>query len=315
MAAVKWHAAIVGAAAVTLYFVYTYRARWMLYPFFLVGISFFSAALFMFRGRYRLRRKETQPKPPFTNLESLYFRMKTYRPETLRPTLVSPNVDARIEKVIDLTLRHHVVPLYRQVMGEADHEKRFFSNVINDVWRVLQKSLEQISQVDTHKLILRDTLQLLTEHFKHFRGLQLSLYKPKFPNLDEFPYLESSEKETEFLRRAVEVLFCVCLPQDYLENPFVRVLLREYLVCQILQPIIEKVCDPDYINQHLVMYLVKQEEAMQSSAKKGDHSETYEDFMKRIERCEDVEELTQTRQFIITEILQVGGANGCGMCR
>ena len=125
----------------------------------------------------------------------------------------------------------------------------------------------------------------------------------KFPNLSLFPYLDSPEHELNYLRQVSEVLLCTCLSRDLLECTLVRVLIREYLACQILLPTIEMLCDPDYINQKLLADLVKKEEATKSARKRPAYAD-FEDFMKHVSKSEDVNELQQIRESIITDIIQ-----------
>ena len=62
-------------------------------------------------------------------------------------------------------------------------------------------------------------------------------------------------------------------------------------------------CDPDYINQKLLTYLVKKEEATKSARKRPAYAD-FEDFMKHLSKCEDVNELQVIRESIITDIIQ-----------
>ena len=99
------------------------------------------------------------------------------------------------------------------------------------------------------------------------------------------------------------MLLCVSLPKEHLQCTPIRVLVREFLTAQLLQPTIEMMCDPDYINQKLLAYLTRREEAVKSASTKY-HSRTFEDFVKNIKKIDDILELHQMRQFIITDIIQ-----------
>ena len=299
----KLHVTIGTSVAIICY----WCAPWLIYPVFMMIFIFLGGALAFLRGGYELRRTETQPQLVLPQVNySVLYRMKVYPPVTIRPTLLSPNVDACIQKVIDLLLKHHVAPLYMKVASKPD---QFFSSLRQEIWRVLHVQLDRVSKVDTVKLISADTIETLRKHFIYFRGVRPTQTTPnqkyKFPDINSFPYLVSPEKELEFLRKSVEVLLCVCLPREYLECLPVRVLIREYLVCHIFQPTIDRLCDPDYINQKLLAYLIKREEITKSAQKRYAHSETYEHFMQHIKKCDDMLELTQIRHNIITDIMQV----------
>lgn len=269
-------------------------ASWLLYPLFVVVAAVCGAAFALLRGGYELRRQETQPKPPEDSTYPVLSRLKVYPPPTLKPTLLSANVDSHLQKVLNLILEFHVIPTYSIV---ASDQKRFFNSVTTEVWNVLHILLQRVSHVNTIKLISQDVVEEVKKHFTYFRKPS-----PTFPDLKRFPYLASDRGELEFLRKVVEALLCVCLPTEFLQCTSVRILLREYLVSYIIQPTIDKMCEPDYVNQKLLLRL-KQREEVTKMDKKYAYTD-YEDFMNYIRKCEDVNELAQIRQSIITDIMQ-----------
>ena len=258
-----------------------------------------SACLVLLTGAYELRRVETQPSVPKPGIERVLSRVKTYAPLVVTPTLLSSNVDSHVTKVLESILDRNVLPTYQQV---ATEHPPFFRNVIPEIWHILGSVLGRVSKLNTARIISHDLVLVLRKHFEHFRGIQFqepSCSDSTFPNLDRFPYLRDSNQEVNFLRQALDVLLCFCLPADLKQCNLFRLLVREYMITSLLQPLIEQVCDPDYINQRLHAYLVKKEEEIKSST----HHASYEDFMKEIKKCEDVVELEQHRQFIITDIM------------
>lgn len=278
-----------------------------IFPFLLYVLSIFvsillGALLAVFRGSPARRARESYPLAPRPAIDGVLSRVKLYPPPTMRPMLFSSSVDARIKEVLDLTLRHHLMPTYRRI---ARDEEAFFASVLSEAWSVLAGLLRQLQGVDTTRLATQDVAEALRAHFEHFHGIHFrdSSRLPKFPMLDQFPYLESREHELEFLRQACEVLLCVSLPKALLECSPVRVLLREYLACQVVLPTIDVLCDPDYLNLKLLGYLQRREEKQRATRRKG-HYETFEDFMKQVKRCDNTDELLQMREFIITEIVQ-----------
>ncbi len=274
-----------------------------LYFLFTLLAVIFGAALAILPGGYVRRRSETYPSPPEPKVKAVLSRIKTYPPPSIKPTLLTATVDARLQEVIDLTLTHHVIPTYQTI---AKDEDAFFRSVVPEIWSTLATLVQRMAQIDTMRLISQDTVEALRVHLGHFHGVHFRNphLLPKFPHLDQFPYLENPERELNFLRQACEVILCVCLRKELLECTPIRVLVREYLACHILQPTIETICDPDYINQKLLAHLQRKEEAIKSAQKKYAYSATYEDFMKHIKKCEDVEELKAIRQLIITDIIQ-----------
>ena len=253
----------------------------------------------VFPTNYKRRSKDSFPSPPKPNIEGTLSKIKVYPPPVVRPTLFTSSVDNRIQEVLELALTHHTIPTYRMV---ARDEQAFFRSVTPIVWATLSALTRRASQIDMMKTA-QDMVKTLRIHFEHFRGVHFQHINTTFPQLDLYPYLENPEHELNFLRQACEVLLCVSLPKDHLQCTPIRVLIREYLTGQILQPTIEKVCDPDYINQKLLAYLTRREEAVKSASTKY-HSRTFEDFVKNIKKIDDLLELHQMRQFIITDIIQ-----------
>ena len=273
-------------------------------------------ALLYHPGPYKRRRKNTFPNPPAPTVEATLSRVKPYPPPRVSPKLFSVNVDSHLQEVLHLTLKHHVVPTYSRI---AKDEEAFFNSILPEIWSTLAVLLSRMGQMDTMKLITSDVVEALKSHFQLFRGIHFQdgqelAASDKFPNLISFPYLESLEHELHFLRQVVEVLLCVSLPKEMLGCTPIRALIREYLACQIFQPTIEMVCSPDYINQKLLAYLIKREEATKSNHKRYKHN-TYEDFMKHVEKCEDLGELEEIRQNIITDILQAKAVHKMKMAR
>ena len=74
-----------------------------------------------------------------------------------------------------------------------------------------------------------------------------------------------------------------------------RNLLREILAFSVFQPLTDTICDPDYINQTLLVHL-EAKEALTAQHKQGyAYAETYEDFIKMINASNSVEALKQIR--------------------
>lgn len=256
-------------------------------------------------GPYKRRDRDTFPPPPVSSVDVPLSKIKPYPPPPLKPKLLSPRIDACVEEVISLTFKHHVIPTYKMI--GRDHEA-FFKGLRPQIWGILVTLLQRVRQLDTMKLVSQDVVQLLRSHFENFKGMHYRDPGPlnEFPDLLRFPYLENSERELNFLRQVCEVLLCVCLPRDLLECTPFRVLAREYLACRIFQPTIDMICDPDYINQKMLDYLTKREEATLERGKKPMtyKYKDFEDFMSQIKKCEDVVELQALRQQIITDIIQ-----------
>ena len=287
--------AVAALSAVVLHFTFPL----LLFLVFAVVFVVLGAVLALFPAEYSRRTSETFPGPPKPNIEGTLSKVKVYPPPVVRPSLFTASIDARVQEILELTLKHHVIPTYKTV---ADDEQPFFRSVTPVVWTTLSAITQRASRIDMMR-VTQDAVKALRTHFEHFRGCHYQHVHTQFPQLSLYPYLQSPERELNFLRQASEVLLCVSLPKEHLQCTPIRVLIREYLAGQILLPTIEMVCDPDYINQKLLAYLTKREEAVKSASNKY-HWRTFEDFVKNIKKIEDLMELHSMRQFIITDIIQ-----------
>lgn len=63
----------------------------------------------------------------------------------------------------------------------------------------------------------------------------------------------------------------------------------------VFKPTIERLCDPDYINQTLISYLDFREKLWEEHNKTYAYAASYEDFMKMIEESDDIEQLKGMR--------------------
>lgn len=269
---------------------------------FLVFVALFvvlGGTLALFPTQYSRRTRGSFPPPPRSNTEATLSKVKTYPPPVVRPTLLATGIDSLIQEIIELTLKHHVIPTYRTI---ARDEQPFFGSITPVVWTTLSSVTQRASQIDMMRLT-QDIVKTLRTHLEHFRGCHYQHVHTQFPQLSLYPYLQNPETELKFLRQASEVLLCVALPKEHLQCAPIRIMIREYLAGQILLPTIEMLCDPDYINSKLLAYLTRREQAVKSASTKY-HSRTFEDFIKNIRKIEDLMELQQMRQFIITDMIQ-----------
>ena len=283
----------------------TYVIVPLLFLAFLVTLTtLLGAGLSLLQGKLETRRRATYPVPPSNHLDGVLSRVKVFSPPIMKPVLLSPNVDKHIEKVLDLLMEHNASPTYLLV---AERHKGFFDSVVPQVWVVLGQLVDRTRQIDSMKFVSQNVVNCIKTHFEHFRGMdfrgrELPGPPPFKPDTGHYPYLESRQRELDFLRRACEVLLCTCVPRDVAECAPVRALLREFLITQVLQPTVDTLCDPDNVNLALVSYFAGKEEKAQTL--KSAHIFSFEDFISRINKCDDVVEMQQIRQNIITEIVQ-----------
>ncbi len=164
----NWRAHLV--LGVLLAAVIYYLLPFLLYLVFLLVTILLSVVMAVLHhpGPYQRRGKSTVPPPPKPHPQVPLSKIKPYPPQAVKPTLISVNVDAYLQQVIDLTLKHHVVPTYEMVGLD---QKDFFSSVMPEIWKSLGALLKRVGQMDTLKLVTHDVAQTLSSHFEQFRGI------------------------------------------------------------------------------------------------------------------------------------------------
>lgn len=262
--------------------------------------------LALLRGSYKIRGANTFSRLPQPETEDLLNRMKLYPKARPQCVLLSANFDSKLQEIIDLTLKHHMIQFYNANIGQD--QESYFRSVMPETWSFLQALHVSVSRLDIMKLLTQEAVQCLREHHQTIQA-QLAANKCESsfhfqPDLEKFPYLQNPHTELDFLRQLSDVLLCTFLPKNLLNCTATRVLIREYLACQVFQPIIEQICDPDFINRKLLAYLSRREATAKSAQKNYAVATTYQGFMKYLRDCNDAEELKHMRELIITDIMQ-----------
>ncbi|XP_042145888.1 sorting nexin-25-like [Ixodes scapularis] len=230
--------------------------------------------------------------------------------EKTRHVVFSRDVDARLNEILDLCIRDFVLPWYRQLV--PDHQC-FCMLLRSEMWRVLRNIKERCHKMDDVKLLTDHMVRRLQSHLRAARlASGRSGEKRPFPLS---PFLETPEKELGHLRQVSDFLLALLLPSEYALCISVRHLLREILACLVLQPTVEMVADPDYLNQKLVSYLQWLQVENEKHSRTYAYAETWEDFIFVIETCTDVQDLKRMRFNIVSEIMQATTANNLKKAR
>ncbi|XP_023218900.1 sorting nexin-25-like [Centruroides sculpturatus] len=122
-------------------------------------------------------------------------------------------------------------------------------------------------------------------------------------------YLATKKNEQEYIRKIVEFLLILLLPSRYSRCQPVRHLLREIISNLVVYNLIDTICDPDYINRKLIGYLQWQQKEMEHHNRTYSYAETFEDFIRIIQDCGNVEDIKRIRYCIVREIIQATAIN------
>lgn len=219
-----------------------------------------------------------------------------------KKVVISRNIDLALQEVIDLSLRDFVLTWYEDLSKD---QESLLTAIMGDVWIIIKRLSARLSKVDMMKLITQDVVEKLHSHFTEIRTAAKS--DSNVGDDRKFslhPWLTNEAAERQFLSQLCEVLLLIFLPDNYSGCTTIRHILREIVTSAGLQPMVDMVCDPDYINEKLIAYIDYRRQVSEDTRRTYLYAANYEDFVKMIGKCEDIEHLKQIRYNIITEIIQ-----------
>ncbi|KAI8440065.1 hypothetical protein MSG28_001489 [Choristoneura fumiferana] len=159
-----------------------------------------------------------------------------------------------------------------------------------------QTSLFLLDKVDKELRQLEETLKEACPY-----QIMLELNQP--PMFALAPHLMSCETELHYLRQTSELIVMFLLPRCYSFSPASH-LMREVLACKVFQPAIDLITEPDYINQKIIQYLEAQKEVDAMHVRTHEYAKTFEDYIRLINNCNNVDTLKRLRYDIVTQIMQ-----------
>ncbi|KAJ2950746.1 hypothetical protein O0L34_g9006 [Tuta absoluta] len=217
------------------------------------------------------------------------------------PIIFGRTVDGQIQLLIDYVLRDFVLKWLKELSHRPEPVVEKFKE---HLWGAIQNLYERMQRIDAEKLIAGDMTTRITQHFERIRIAQscaLELDQP--PVFALAPHLTSCETELHYLRQISELIIMFLLPRCYSLTPASH-LMREILACKVLQPAIDLVTEPDYINQKIIQYLEAQKEVDAMHVRTHEYAKTFEDYIRLINSCNNVDTLKRLRYDIVTQIMQ-----------
>ncbi|XP_059486173.1 sorting nexin-25 [Neocloeon triangulifer] len=218
------------------------------------------------------------------------------------PVVFGRMVDAVLQQLLDYALRDYLANLLQGLCASPD---QLTALLREDIWEGIKNLHERLAQVDQTQLVACDMITRVTTHFERLRLAQGAAIRVGGPAVIHVaPYVEKNIKEEDFIRSLSEMAVVLLMPEIYSSSQLLRLLVREVLALAILLPAVDLICDPDFINQKIIAYIHHQQK---SRAKKRQltNIENYEEMIKKIKDCDDLDILKHIRYNIVTEILQV----------
>lgn len=217
------------------------------------------------------------------------------------PVIFGRTVDSQLQLLIDYILRDFVTRWLKEL---AHKPEPVIDKFKEHIWGGIQNLYERLSRVDAEKLLANDMVVKITQHFERIRiARSCALELNQAPVFALAPHLTSFETEQHYLRQISELIIMFLLPRCYSLAPGCH-LMREILACKILQPAIDLVTEPDYINQKIIQYLEAQKEVNAMHIRTHEYAKTFEDYIRLINSCNNVDTLKRLRYDIVTQIMQ-----------
>lgn len=264
----------------------------------IVGI-YLSVSWSLVRGKQY--KPTTLPSEP-TEMKELLEEMmeKNSEPyEEQKRVVISRNIDNAVREVMDHVIQDFVLSWYTDL---SQDQQTVVNAIKNDAWIVVENLTTRLSKLDKVKLMTQDVIEITYKHFNKIRHCSAS----KESGQKKFilhAWLANEETEVEFLRKLCDALLIVLLPSHFRGCISIRHLLREIITSSVLKPTVDMLCDPDYINRKLISYIDYRQRLSEDTKRTYTYAATYEDFIKLIDKCTDIEHLKQIRYNILTEII------------
>ncbi|XP_013099681.2 sorting nexin-25 [Stomoxys calcitrans] len=297
------------ALAVTLLAIIWY------YPIFFLFILFVLYSLLLVvaavAGTVYIHYLFTTKEPPKPNREplnvlynatqnSLFDLPKPIKNATNLPLIFGKTVDLQIQQIIEYVLRDFMTPW----LGYVVTKPKLMNDIVReDLWNAIQKMHERAKKMDAPKLIAVDMINRVTVHLEKIRISEARAAEMNVaPVFSTNSYLANEEKEMEFLRKLCEIMVILLLPRGY-SLPPLKVLLSEILSYKIFFPMIKMLTSPDYINQKVVQNIEGRLAAAAISKRSYEYAASFEDFLKVINNCGNLEELSLIRKSIVNDLM------------
>jgi len=189
-----------------------------------------------------------------------------HRPEvsfqSLNPweDLLIPNeVDKALTEFLEITLRAHVYNWY----WDLGHDQGFVDEMRRNMRFMVAILIRRLRKVDIPKFLLTKCLKRFMIHLECYAKTKErvsygnDLQAATLTMLDSQKHfaMENETVEVDYMRYLTEMILQRLLPTHFVSCKSAMVLLRELMTNIILVPTAEKISDPDFVNQLLLVLL------------------------------------------------------------
>ena len=270
---------------------------WVLFLLVVVFSVLTGLAIVLCRGNYREPPAPVMT-PKLKKISELMEKLtKDYNKHYFKQRLViSKELDKTMQGVIDYMIRDFCLSWFRDI---GKDETAFVEIINKEIWTIIENLMHRLNDVDKMNLLCNEIIQLLYNHFHDLRLSNATLFPGQTSPFLLHPCLKDKVSEIKYMRTCAESLLFTLLPESNSKCAIARYMLREIIAGSVFLTTAESICDPDYINQTLVLYLEDREKITETQKQKYAYAETYEDFIKMINSATDIETLKQIRYFFL----------------
>ncbi|XP_017769839.1 PREDICTED: sorting nexin-25 isoform X2 [Nicrophorus vespilloides] len=217
------------------------------------------------------------------------------------PVILGRTIDNVLQQLIDNFIRDFIAFYLNQYTYGIS---KLSDNIKEDMWGAIQNLHDRLSRMDHVTLIACDMITKIEMHFERIREAKTLVAESNHqPLFKVSPFLMSQDHELNYLRQISELFIMFLLPRSY-SLPPAKYFLREILACRVLYTLVNNITDPDFFNQYVIVYIESQKVANLMHRKTFEYANTFEEFLKIIQKTDDLEILKRFRYDIVTKIMQ-----------
>ncbi|KAJ1569052.1 hypothetical protein HK096_004388, partial [Nowakowskiella sp. JEL0078] len=177
----------------------------------------------------------------------------------------SARVNNELQQIIAHILNDFVASWYSFV---SEDDKELFSEILLLLSSITKECEKRLKNIDWVLLLSCQLPYALKRHLHDFRHCRAKvgtsyaggktleeLFRGAQPHFALVSSSATSDNEAEYLRRVVELILELILPPEELKSDIVKFLLREILSYTVLLKTVDRICDPDFINQLILRSL------------------------------------------------------------
>lgn len=166
-------------------------------------------------------------------------------------------IDDQLRPTLDSLIAEYIQTWYSSISTDTEFIERLSSLLATIISR-LEKKLQR---VDFIQLLCLQLPVILKQHLIDYSTAKEKLntaysggrtLNELFHGSQPHFALDSSDRETEYLRNVSDTLLHKFLPFAELKSDILRFLLRELLSNVVLSNLVERLCNPDYISTLIV---------------------------------------------------------------